>query len=77
MSAKEPRSREQLTAAIMAEVRQHPDWNDIVDVGIIRPVRSAQHHPNWDAAFVMDGPRVAPEPAFQMVRDLQNKFDLA
>lgn len=67
----------ELTAMIMQEVRKHPAWNDILDVAITRPVQTAPHHPNWNAAFTMDGPRVAPEAAFRMIGDLQNKFDLA
>jgi hypothetical protein len=76
MSAKEQKTRQQLRDAITQEVRQHPEWNDILDVAITQSVQAALHSPNWDAAFTMDGPRVAPEPAFRLILDLQNKFDL-
>ena len=39
--------------------------------------QAAPHHPNWDAAFTMQGPRVAPEGAFRLITNLQNVFDLA
>jgi hypothetical protein len=66
MSAKERMTRQQLRNAIMQEVRQHPEWNDILDVAITQPVQAALHHPNWDTAFTMDGPLVAPESAFRL-----------
>jgi hypothetical protein len=77
MTAKEDKRPADLSAFIMQEVRENPDWNDIMDVAIIRPVQSSPLHPNWDAAFTMDGPRVAPERAFRFVRELQAKFNCA
>lgn len=77
MMPKDKKSRQELTAMVMKEIRQHHDWNDIVDVAIIQPVQSAPHHPNWDAAFTMHGQLVPPDAAFQIVRELQNKYDLA
>jgi hypothetical protein len=67
----------ELQDAIMHEVRRHPEWNDILSVSVSRRSRAASHDPNWDAAFTMDGPRVAPEGAFRLVTNLQNEFDLA
>jgi hypothetical protein len=37
---------------------------------------SLPDEPNWDAAFTMYGPRVAPEGAVRLVANLQNEFDL-
>jgi hypothetical protein len=48
-----------------------------MNVGITRPLQSAAHHPNWDAAFTMDGQRIAPEKAFTLITELQTKYDLA
>jgi hypothetical protein len=76
MATKEKKSASELTFLIMGEVKKHPDWNDIMSVAITRPVQSAAHHPNWDAAFTMDGQRVAPEEAFGFVNELQRKYDL-
>lgn len=75
--AKEQKTADELTALIMTEVRQHREWNDLMDVAIVRPVQSTPLHPNWDASFVVNGSRVPPEGAFQFVRGLQSKFDLA
>lgn len=73
---KQKMTARELTTLIMQEVRQHPEWDDIMDVSIRRPVQSAPHHPNWDAAFTMNGPRVAPAAAFTFVKELQAKFEL-
>jgi hypothetical protein len=75
LATKERKHPAELTSLIMEEVRKHPDWNDIMDVAIIPAIQSTPHHPNWDGAFTMDGPRVAPERAFRFVRELQAKFD--
>ena len=34
------------------------------------------HYPNWDSAFTMYGPRVAPQGAFSLIANLQSAFDL-
>jgi len=76
MTTKEKKSAAELKALIMREVKQHPEWNDIADVAITRPVRPP-NQPNWDAAFTMSGPRTTPEGAFRFARELGTKFDLA
>jgi hypothetical protein len=75
MSAKEQKTRQELTAMIMQRIRQHPDWNDIADVAITRPATPA-HQPNWDAAFTMHGQLTPPEAAFQIIRELRTRYDL-
>ena len=76
MTTREKKSAAELKALIMREVKQHPEWHDIQDVAITRPVRPP-HQPNWDAAFTMTGPRATPEGAFRFARELGAKFDLA
>jgi hypothetical protein len=71
------RTGPELQDAIMHEVRRHPEWNDILNVKITERTQAAPHHSNWDAAFTMQGPRVAPEGAFRLITNLQNVFDLA
>lgn len=71
------RSASELEAMIMDEVAKHPDWGSIQGVAITRPVQSAPRHPNWRAAFVMDGPRIVSHEAEQFARELSGKFDLA
>jgi hypothetical protein len=75
--AKPRRTIPELQEAIMHEVRRHPEWNDILSVTITKRTQAVPHHPNWDAAFTMHGPRVAPEGAFRPITNLQNVFDLA
>jgi hypothetical protein len=61
---KKRKTRQELTQMIMEQIRQRPEWNDIVGVAILERDRTASHLPNWDAAFTVNGPRVAPEGAF-------------
>lgn len=75
MSAKEQKTRQELTAMIMRQIRQYPDLDDIVDVAITRPVAAA-HQPNWDATFTMHGQLTPPNAAFQVIKELRAKYDL-
>ena len=75
MSGKEKKSASELRSMVLYKIRQHHDWNDILDVAIYRPMQLLEHYPNWDAAFTMDGYRLAPEPALQLVRQLQAQFE--
>ena len=59
----------------MREVRRRPEWKDILSVTITKRTQEAPQ-PNWAAAFMMGGPRVAPEGAFRLVTNLQGVFDL-
>jgi hypothetical protein len=75
---KEPKNPPELTRMIMEQIRQQPEWNDIVGVAIVvERDRTASHLPNWDAAFTVNGPRVAPEGAFILVNELRNKYELS
>jgi hypothetical protein len=75
MSAKGKKSAIELRNMVLYKIRQHRDWNNILDIAIYRPLHLSEHYPNWDAAFTMDGHRLAPEPAFQLVRQLQAEFE--
>jgi hypothetical protein len=74
---KEPKNRQELTRMIMELIRERPEWNDVVRVAIIvEKNRISSHLPNWDAAFTVDSPRVAPDGAFMLVNELRNKYEL-
>jgi hypothetical protein len=77
MGIKEKKSEAELARLIMGEVRKYPECNRVNSVGIIRPVQQASHHPNWNAAFTVDGNEEVPERASRVARELQAKFDLA
>jgi hypothetical protein len=70
------KSADELAKMIMQEARKHPDWSDIQSAAIIRKTQATQHDASWDAAFVMDGPRVVPAAAQQFARELAGKYDL-
>ena len=72
MPAKEKKSAAELSTLIMEEIRKHPEWNDVAGAGITRPTNM-----NWDVAFTMSGPAIAPEGAWEVARQLQAKYDLA
>jgi hypothetical protein len=77
MSTKEQKTRDELTAIIMARIRAHPEWNDIISVAITQTVQSAPYRHNWVATFTHNGQAVAPEGAFRIITELQNKYDLS
>ena len=56
---------------VMQKVRQRRDCDGIMEIAIYRPVQSSEHHPNWDAAFTMNGYTGAPEAAFRLIGQLQ------
>jgi hypothetical protein len=74
---KEKKTALELEAMILQEVRKHQDWSRVEGIVITPIVRTSPDHPNWSAAFVMDGPATAPGAAFQFARELSNRFDLA
>lgn len=73
---REKKSEGELKRMIMLKIREHPEWNDVADVAITRPVRPS-HQCNWDAAFIMNGHMTTPEGAFRIATELGNKYDLA
>jgi hypothetical protein len=75
MNPREKKSASQLRNIVLYQVPQHRDCNNILDIAIYRPAQSSENYPNWDAAFTMDGYRLAPQPAFQLVRQLQAQFE--
>jgi hypothetical protein len=77
MFEKEMKSQAELGALIMGEVRKHPDGDSIRGVTITKASEDAPHHPNWTAAFTVDGPRVVPDGAVRLIAELQDEFDCA
>jgi hypothetical protein len=71
---KKRKTRQELIQMIMEQIRQRPEWNDIVSAAILERDRTASHLPNWDAAFTVNGPRVG---AFILVNELRNKYELS
>ena len=74
---KEPKNRQELSRMIMELIRQRPEWNDVLRVAIIVEWnRTPSNLPNWDAAFTVDSPGVAPAGAFMLVNEMRNKYEL-
>jgi hypothetical protein len=75
MRARQKKSASELRTMVMQEVRQRGGCDGIMEIAIYRPVQGSEHHPNWDAAFTMNGYTVAPEAAFRLIGHLQSQFE--
>jgi len=72
MTKKQTLTQAELKRRLMDEIRKHPECVQISDVGFTRPTRA-----NWDAAWALNGPSSAPPIAHEIVRQFQQRFDLA
>jgi hypothetical protein len=77
MPTRETKTREELTALLMHEMRQHPDCDHVVRISIDLATRHAPHHPNWTALWTVRGDEVVCPRALRIETDLQARFDLA
>jgi hypothetical protein len=72
MAAKEKKTESELIALLMAEVGQIPECDHVISVAIIRPLGQ-----NWEAAWKTEANEIVCRRAFQIARELQDKFDVA
>lgn len=75
MAQKEAKTRAELEALIMAEVRQHPECDNVEGVAITRPLGRP-----WDIAVLRDGPGIKTEcrrKLYEISTRLCNQYDLA
>jgi hypothetical protein len=72
MATKEKKTENELTAMLMAEIGKIPECDHIISVAIIRPLGQ-----NWEAAWKTEGNEIACRRAFEIARELQDKFDVA
>ncbi|MGD0144783.1 MAG: hypothetical protein ABSC92_16650 [Rhizomicrobium sp.] len=69
---KEKKTESELIALLMTEVGKIAACDHIISVAIIRPLGQ-----NWDAAWKTEGNEVACRRAFEIARELQDRFDVA
>ena len=72
--AKPTKSRNELVAMIMAEVRRHPECNEVASVAITKPIGL-----NWDISTLRDGPKIPPaswKTVQEIVTRLRSQYDL-
>jgi len=69
--AKEKKSKDELIALLMQEIRKHSECDHVISVAIIKPL-----HQSWDAAWTVNGNEVVCSRAFDIARALQAQFDL-
>jgi hypothetical protein len=66
----------ELESMIMERVRKNADWWHVKSAIVTSLQRHAQHLPNWDAAFVVDGAALRPEDIHHLVSAFQSQYDL-
>jgi transcriptional regulator with XRE-family HTH domain len=71
------KSADELGEIVFTRLRQHPECSAVQDVTVITEERSASHHRNWKAAFVVDGAGNAPAKALAISQEVAMEFDLA
>jgi hypothetical protein len=75
MTRKPTKTERELQALTMEEVRKRPDFHNIQNVAITRPV--ASHLPNWGFAWIVDGAAPASYKADEIPQKLGRDYDLA
>ena len=73
---KQVKSGAELELMLMDRVRKNADWWHVKGIIVTPLQRSAPHLPNWDAAFVVDGPDLRSSEIHYLVAALQNQYDL-
>ena len=76
-TAKPTKSREELSLAILARLRQFPDSDRVSGVVIAPILQRDPKHPNWHAAFTTRGRTTVPPIAWQIGSEVAAQFDLA
>ena len=83
--SKQQKTSKALAVIVMEEVGLHPELKKIKGVTIRHAQRHNPEAPNWDAVFELIGydqdgrpipVPVPPDLAYQIVRELQSRFDL-
>ena len=74
--AKEKRTAAHLEAMILDEIRKHPDLRIIQAVAVTPHRRKLPHGPTWEAAYVTEGSSSKAGMADEILRKLQDQFDL-
>ncbi len=72
---KQPKTKAELTALLMDEIRRVPECGEITDVAIIALDPREPHEPNWDVAWLR-GKESRPQKAEEIVRRLQGEVRL-
>jgi hypothetical protein len=77
MAERQKRTKVELREMIMREVRKRPEFRNIQDVVIERPLQVAPSLPNWRCSWVMIGAASVPASVDEVAWELQGQFDLA
>jgi hypothetical protein len=76
MAAKEKKTKPELVALIMTEIRKYPEYAHIDKVIITRQRQRTQDDPNWVFQWFTIGNKIAPQSASDIAERLQAQIDL-
>ncbi len=76
MRGKKTKTREELAAEVMAQVRERP-CRKVAGVVIAPVLKRFPDHPNWHAAFTMKERAPVPHIAWIIGNQIADQFDLA
>jgi hypothetical protein len=77
MTKKPTKTREELSALIVARLRNFPQCRSITAVVIAPVLRPDGRHPNWHAAFTTASRHQVPHTAWRIGSEIAAEFDLA
>jgi hypothetical protein len=76
MSSRPKKTADELSEMIRAQIRRHPECNQIAGVKVIRKMNPTLS-PNWDPMWKCKGAKVVPAVASRIAMKIQGQFDLA
>jgi hypothetical protein len=77
VTKKPTKTREELSALVMEQLRIFPQCRPVTGVVIAPVLRPDGRHPNWHAAFTMAGRREVPHTAWRIGSKIAAEYDLA
>ena len=73
----ETKTAAELVALVVKEIREHPEYDHITGVSVMRRIPQPSHPANWRVELSVSGSWHIPEGAYKIVERLQAQFNLA
>jgi hypothetical protein len=73
----ETKTAAELVALVVREIREHPEYDHIAGVSVMRRIPQPSHPANWRVELSVSGSWHIPEGAYKIVERLQAQFNLA
>jgi hypothetical protein len=71
------KTEDELEEIVMGEIRKAQECYGVRSAVIIQPVQQNLSDPNWGAGFTCDGAPGTPPRAWEIMRELQYRFELS